>query len=124
MQKLIKPPKLSAQIGLNRRSEKRADAAFIAAARANGRAKFLTFFDLKVPIIPSQDRATAQIRWLALPDVKAVAEPNEFVFLGEEETALIGAVGTVRPHRERGRGLQGKPRRDCTSAQAVSVSSA
>jgi NAD+ diphosphatase len=97
MQKLIKPPKLSAQIGLNRRSEKRADAAFIAAARANDRAKFLTFFDLKVPIIPSQDRATAQIRWLALPDVKAVAEPNEFVFLGEEETGAPIFASNFQP---------------------------
>ena len=85
MQRLLKTPKLSAQIGLNRRSEKRGDAAYIAAALANPNAKVLALVDLKAPIIPSADRATAQIRWLSVQEVEAMAKPNEFVFLGEDE---------------------------------------
>jgi NAD+ diphosphatase len=86
MQKPLKPPKLSAQIGLNRRSEKRADQAYIAAAQAKSGAKILALFDLKVPIVPSEDRAQAGIRWLSHAEIDAIAKPNELAFLGEEET--------------------------------------
>ena len=84
--KNLKTPKLSAQIGLNRRSEKRGDAAFLAAALANPHAKVLALIDLKAPIIPSADRVSAQIRWLSVQEVEAVAKPNEFVLLGEDDT--------------------------------------
>lgn len=84
MYERIKPPKLSAQVSLNRRSEKRADAAYIGVARANKNAKVLGLFDLKIPIVPSENRAKADLRWLSISDVKAIGEPNEFVFLGEE----------------------------------------
>jgi NAD+ diphosphatase len=86
MQKLIVPPRISAQKGLNRHSEKRGDASYIAAARENPSAKCIAFFDLKVPIIAAADGKSARIRWLPLAEVRAIEEPNEFVFLGEEET--------------------------------------
>jgi NAD+ diphosphatase len=86
MHKPITPPKLSAETGLKRRSEKRADANFIGAARANANAKVLPLFDLKIPIVSSADRATAQLRWMSQHDVQAIAKPAEYVYLGEEET--------------------------------------
>jgi NAD+ diphosphatase len=85
MQKVLKTPKLSAQTGLNRRSDKRSDAAFIAAALANPAAKVLALSDLRAPILPSAERASAQIRWLSVREVEALAKPSEFVFLGEDD---------------------------------------
>ncbi len=86
MQKLFIRPRLSAQTGLNRRGEMRANTAFVSAARAHPGAKVLTLFDLKIPITPSPDGASAQIRWFAVSEVNAIATPNEFVFLGEDES--------------------------------------
>ncbi len=86
MHTLIAPPTLAAQTGLKRRSEKRADAAFIRSALSNPHAKVLALFDLRVPIIPSADRAKANIRWLSVADVHDIAKTMEFVFLGEEVT--------------------------------------
>src|SRR5271167_4490382 len=85
MNKPIASPRLSAQTGLKRHGDKRADAKFIGAARANQNAKVLPLFDLKVPIVPSADGKTAQLRWLSQQDVQAIAKPPEFVYLGEEE---------------------------------------
>ena len=82
MQKRITPPKLTAQTGLKRHSDKRTDATYIAAASANPDAKVLALFDLRVPVLPSFDRTRAQLRWLSVDDVEAVAKPIELVFLG------------------------------------------
>src|SRR5262249_2718696 len=46
----------------------------------------LALADLKAPIVPAADRGSAQIRWLSVQEVEAVAKPNEFVFLGEDDT--------------------------------------
>jgi NAD+ diphosphatase len=86
MQKLLSAPKLSAQTGLNRRSEKRADRAFIAGALAAPRTKALALSDLKVPVISSPDRKAAQIRWFTVQEIEPFVQPNEFVFLGEDMT--------------------------------------
>ncbi len=82
----ITPPKLSAETGLKRLSEKRADANYIGVARADPRAKVLPLFDLRVPIISQADRSGAQLRWMTQHDVQAIAKPAEYVFLGEEES--------------------------------------
>jgi NAD+ diphosphatase len=86
MQNLLSAPKLSAQTGLNRRSEKRSDSRFVAQALAAPQTKVLALSDLKVPVISSPDRSAAQIRWFTLREIEAFAEPNEFVFLGEDMT--------------------------------------
>ncbi len=85
MHKPLTPPKLSAQTGLERHSDKRTDPASMGAARAHRHAKVLPLFDLRIPIVPSADKATASLRWLSVHDVLAIAKPSEFVFLGEEE---------------------------------------
>jgi NAD+ diphosphatase len=86
MHKPLVPPKLTAQTGLERRSDKRIDTAYIAEAQANPDAKVLVLFDLRVPIVSSADRAKAQLHWLSFHKAQAIATPSEFVFLGEEET--------------------------------------
>ncbi|MGC1586924.1 MAG: NAD(+) diphosphatase [Rhodomicrobium sp.] len=88
MHKPLVPPKLTAQTGLDRRSGKRTDAAYIGEARANPDAKVLALFDLRVPIVSSADRAEAQLHWLSFHKVQAIAKPSEFVFLGEEESGV------------------------------------
>ncbi|HZV21404.1 MAG TPA: NAD(+) diphosphatase [Hyphomicrobiales bacterium] len=87
MHKLIKPPKIAAQTGLRRRSEKRTDSAFIAAAQTDPAAKILALFDLRIPIVPSEDQSSAVIRWFSRREIEDIAEPKELVFLGEEENA-------------------------------------
>lgn len=84
MHKPLISPKLAAQTGLERHSDQRADAAYLDAARANPNAKVLALFDLKAPIVPSADRATARLRWLSFDEAQKIANANEFVFLGEE----------------------------------------
>ncbi len=79
-------PKLAAQTSLERRSDKRTDAAFIGEACANPDAKVLVLFDLRVPIVSPAGRAEARLRWLSFQKVQAIAKPSEFVFLGEEKT--------------------------------------
>ncbi len=86
MPKPLIAPKLAAQTGLERRSDKRADTAFIGKARANPDAKVLVLFDLRVPIVSPADRAEARLHWLSFQKLQAIAEPSEFVFLGEEKT--------------------------------------
>jgi NAD+ diphosphatase len=79
-------PTLGTQTALERRSGKRADAGYIAAARANAHAKVLALFALRVPIVPSPDPAQAGLRWLSFGEVQAIGNPGELVFLGEDET--------------------------------------
>ncbi len=86
MRTLITPPKLSAQIGLQRHAEKRTNSAYISAALDHPNAKVLALFDLKVPIVPTEDRSAAHLRWLSRRDVETIAKPTDFAFLGEEET--------------------------------------
>lgn len=86
MQKLLRPPILSAQTGLNRRGEKRGDTKFVAAALKDGNTRVLALVDLKIPIVSSADRTKACIRWLSLAEAEAMAEPPEYVFLGEQES--------------------------------------
>ncbi len=100
MPNLIHPPKLAAQTGLNRRGGKRADAAYIAARLAARDAKVLALIDLKVPIIPSADRAEARVRWLSVTEAEALAgEPAEFVFLGEDDAGAAIFACNVQPHQ-------------------------
>jgi NAD+ diphosphatase len=85
MHKPITPPKISAQTGLERHADRRSDTNYIGSARAHPQAKVLPLFDLRIPIVPSADKASAQLRWLSIHDTMALAKPGEFVFLGEEE---------------------------------------
>jgi NAD+ diphosphatase len=82
----IRPPVLSAQKGLNRHGEKRADGTFVDAALTNPNAKVLALFDLKVPIAPCAKEPSARIRWLSVQEAETIAAPLEFAFLGEDET--------------------------------------
>ncbi len=90
-------PTLKAQTSLNRCGGKRGDAAYIAARRAAPDAKVLALIDLKAPIIPSADRATARLRWLSAPDAEALAGPDEFVFLGEMDSGAAVFACNVQP---------------------------
>jgi NAD+ diphosphatase len=85
MHKLITPPKISAQTGLERQADKRTDTNFMGAARSHPEAKVLPLFDLRIPIVPSADGASARLHWLSIHDVHAIAKPHEFAFLGEEQ---------------------------------------
>jgi NAD+ diphosphatase len=86
MHKIITPPKLTAQTGLKRHGDKRADASYIAAARANPDAKVLALFDLRIPIVASPCGCKAELRWLSVRDAQAIAKTVEFAFLGEEDS--------------------------------------
>ena len=94
----IQLPKLTAQTSLNRFGGRRSDAAYIASRQGAPDTKVLALIDLKVPIIPSGDRSTAQIRWQTLPEVQALAEIHEFVFLGEETSGTAVFACNVQPH--------------------------
>ena len=97
MPNLIQPPKLAAQTSLNRRGGKRGDAAYIAARLKAPDAKVLALIDLRVPIVPSADRATARIRWLSVAEAEALATPAEFVFLGDGEAGAAVFARNVQP---------------------------
>jgi NAD+ diphosphatase len=97
MTKLIKPPKIAAQTSLDRCGEKRNDEVFVATALAAPDVKVLTLIDLRTPIIPSADKATAQIRWLSRPEAEALASPNEYVFLGLEESGAAVFACNLHP---------------------------
>ena len=99
MPKLIRLPKLAAQTTLNRFGGARGDAAYIAARQSAANTKVMALIDLKVPIIPSGDRSTAQIRWQSLPEVQALAEPAEFVFLGEEASGAAVFACNIQPYQ-------------------------
>jgi NAD+ diphosphatase len=85
MQNIITPPKLSAQLAYKRLSEKRTDTAYLSAARDSAEARVLALFDLKVPIIPSEDGSAARVRWLSFHAVGTIAKPVDTVFLGESD---------------------------------------
>ena len=95
----IQLPKLAAQTGLNRFGGKRSDAAYIAARQAAEDTKILVLIDLKVPIIPSPDGTGAQIHWQSLPEVQALAEVREFVFLGEDVSGAAVFACNIKPYQ-------------------------
>jgi NAD+ diphosphatase len=97
MPNLIQPPKLAAQTSLNRRGGKRGDAAYIASRLKAPDAKVLALIDLRIPIIPSADRAAARLRWLSVAEAEALAGPVEFVFLGDEETGAAVFACNIQP---------------------------
>ncbi len=99
MPKLITPPKLAAQLSLDRCGGKRSDAAFIAASQAAANTRVLALIDLKVPIIPSADKASAQIRWLSMAELAAFAQPGEFVFLGRDESGAAVFACNFQPYQ-------------------------
>ncbi|MGA9268685.1 MAG: NAD(+) diphosphatase [Rhodomicrobium sp.] len=99
MPKLIRLPKLAAQTTLNRFGGARGDAAYIAARQWAASTKVMALIDLKVPIIPSGDGSTAQIRWQSLPMAQALAEPAEFVFLGEEASGAAVFAFNIQPYQ-------------------------
>ena len=85
MTTILTPPKLSAQTSFQRASEKRTDTAYLSAARDSADARVLALFDLRVPILPSEDGSTARIRWLTFHAVGTIAKPVDTVFLGESD---------------------------------------
>ncbi len=99
MPKLIPLPKLTAQTSLNRFGGKRSDAAYIAARQAAPDTKVLALIDLKVPIVPSGAQSTAQLRWQSLPEVRALSEPPEFAFLGEEASGAAVFACNIQPYQ-------------------------
>lgn len=91
-------PRIAAQTTLNRRGEKRADAGWIEARFKCGEARILALFDLKAPVMPSEDRQQAAIRWLdprdpALQDATA----GDMIYLGEQGETPVFAVN-LAPH--------------------------
>ena len=98
MHKPLLPPRLRAETALKRRSEMRADASFIEAARAHPGAKTLPLFDLRIPIVSLPDRAAARLRWMSQRDLDAIEQPFEPVFMGEEEGGVpVFACNFQRP---------------------------
>jgi NAD+ diphosphatase len=97
MPKLIHPPKLAAQTAWERFGGRRSDAAYIAARQSAAGTKVLALIDLKVPIIPSAGGAAAQVRWLSVAEVQAIAAPNEFVFLGADEGGAAVFACNLQP---------------------------
>jgi NAD+ diphosphatase len=85
MNKSIIQPKLAAQTRLKRYSEKRTDAAYIGTARDRTDAKVLALFDLRIPIVPTEDGSAAHLRWLSFHTAGAIAKPVDYIFLGERE---------------------------------------
>lgn len=87
MRKLLILPTLGAQIALERRTDKRLEAAYIASARANAHAKVLALAGLMVPIATLADSAQTRLRWLSFGEVQTIGNPGEIAFLGEDENA-------------------------------------
>ncbi len=81
---IIAKPKFTAQTSLNRLSEKRGDVAYIERALAASNARALLLADLKIPIVSSDDRASAKLRWLTPSGINALTFQPEFIFLGED----------------------------------------
>jgi NAD+ diphosphatase len=85
MNKSILQPKLAAQTGLKRHSEKRTGTAYISAARDRPDARVLALFDLRIPIVPAEDGSAAHLRWLSFHATGTIAKPVDYIFLGERE---------------------------------------
>ena len=66
-------------------SEKRGDRDFIGSALSGTKTKLLLLIDLKVPIVPSEDRSAATIRSLSRREAEAIAMPGEYIFLGVDD---------------------------------------
>ena len=92
-------PTLTAETSLNRLGGKRSDAAYIAARSAADGTKVLVLIDLKVPVIQSADAKAAQLRWLAMQDVQALAKPETLVFMGEDEGGAAVFACNIESHR-------------------------
>jgi len=98
---LIHLPTITSEKSLNRRAEKRHDAAFIDAAIARLGTKVLLLADVRIPIHPTADNAPPFVRWLSVPEVRALAAPLDFAFLGEDETgAAVFACNVPPSHRD------------------------
>ncbi|MBJ7542044.1 NAD(+) diphosphatase [Rhodomicrobium udaipurense] len=95
---LLHLPTITSEKSLNRRAEKRRDAAFIDAAFNAPGTRVLALADLRVPIYPTPDRAPPVVRWLSVPEVKALAAPLDFAFLGEDETGAAVFACNVPPY--------------------------
>jgi NAD+ diphosphatase len=68
---------------LDRASAKRPDAEWMSAQRMNEASRFMILVDLKPVIAPGPDRSSADIRWLSLRDVEALAlTTDDALFLG------------------------------------------
>jgi NAD+ diphosphatase len=97
-------PGLSAQTTLNRTGEKRSDRDFIASRFQSSDARILLLLDLKVPILPSPDAKSAELRWLAAADFLLEGRSErDFIYLGEGSEGPIFA-GNTPGHR-----LHGEP---------------
>ncbi len=72
---------------------------YIAARLGASDTKVLALIDLKVPIIPSEDRRAAEIRWQSLPEVLALAEPPELAFLGEDASRAAVFACNIQPYQ-------------------------
>lgn len=92
-------PTLTAETGLNRLGGKRSDAAYIAARSVAPGTKVLVLVDLKVPVIQSADAKAAQLRWLAMGEVEALASPETLVFLGEDASGVAVFACNIDPHQ-------------------------
>ena len=92
-------PKLAAQTRLNRLGGKRGDAAYIEARSAAADTKVLALIDLKVPIVPAADGSRARMHWLSMAEAQALAEPEVFVFLGEDAEGAAVFACNMEPDR-------------------------
>ncbi|KAB2848866.1 MAG: hypothetical protein F9K44_09660, partial [Hyphomicrobiaceae bacterium] len=61
---------LGSQLSLDRRSDKRSDAAWMADRLHEPASRFLLLIDLKPAIHSSEDQRMGSIRWFSGPDLK------------------------------------------------------
>jgi NAD+ diphosphatase len=87
------PPRIGAQTSVDRKGEKRADAAYIAARFGCAGARVLPLIDLRVPIVPSADKTRTELRWMQ-PGASLLTglAPTDFIYLGEREDAPLFAI--------------------------------
>lgn len=86
---------------LDRLSHKRCDAAFIAALRSRGDARFLILVGLKPVIRSTEARDSAAIRWFTAADLEAMGLPAvDAIFLGADREAGAGHFAlSITEHR-------------------------
>jgi NAD+ diphosphatase len=89
----IPPPGIGAQIAFERNGARRGDGEFLKARFGDASAFVLALCDLRVPILPSPDRQTAELCLISARNaLLRDRTPHDFIYLGERQGAPLFAL--------------------------------
>lgn len=93
---------LGSQLSLDRRSDKRSDAAWVADRLAGGASRFLLLIDLKPAIHSSEDQKTGSIRWFTGAELTQLKiDTAEAMYLGDGQDGASHFAVAVTEHYAR-----------------------